>query len=164
MNKNWLLVFFLLTILYSCSNAEKERRSTDSIQKPETRSKIAVRKLDSIPWTAEYNDKTQKLEMQQNRSGFTGLQEDAILNVLNKKYPEIKLEAKGFKGDTLVVAIKNAFYLTQAMGTTGADTYLAEATYSLTEIPSVKAVKFEFEEGDHAIPGVYTRESFSDFR
>lgn len=61
------------------------------------------------------------------------------------------------------VEIINAEYLTQRMGTTGAQNYLAAATYSLTETPGVRGVDFIFQEGDHAAPGVYTRESFKDY-
>lgn len=60
------------------------------------------------------------------------------------------------------VEVVDGEYLTQRMGTTGAHYYLTAATFSLTEAPGVRAVDFIFEEGDHAAPGVYTRESFKD--
>ena len=60
------------------------------------------------------------------------------------------------------VEIIDAEYLTQRMGTSGAQNYLAATTYSLTETPGVRGVDFIFQEGDHAAPGVYTRESFKD--
>ncbi|MEK6742658.1 MAG: hypothetical protein AABZ15_03560 [Nitrospirota bacterium] len=61
------------------------------------------------------------------------------------------------------VEIIGAEYLTQRMGTSGAQNYLAAATYSLTEAPGVRGVDFVFPVGDHAAPGVYTRESFRDY-
>jgi hypothetical protein len=61
------------------------------------------------------------------------------------------------------VEIINAEYLTQRMGTSGAQNYLAAATYSLAETPGVRGVDFIFPAGDHAAPGVYTRESFKDY-
>ena len=61
------------------------------------------------------------------------------------------------------IEIVNAEYLTQRMGTSGAQNYLAAATYSLTEAPGVRGVDFLFPAGDHAAPGVYTRESFKDY-
>jgi hypothetical protein len=61
------------------------------------------------------------------------------------------------------VEIISAEYLTQRMGTSGARNYLAAATYSLTEANGVRGVDFIFPEGDHAAPGVYTRESFKDY-
>jgi len=61
------------------------------------------------------------------------------------------------------IEIIDAEYLTQRMGTSGAQNYLASTTYSLTETPGVRAVDFIFPVGDHAAPGVYTRESFKDY-
>lgn len=48
------------------------------------------------------------------------------------------------------------------MGTTGAQAYLAELTYSMTEVPTVKYVNFDFQEGDHASPGVYQKIDFEN--
>ena len=62
------------------------------------------------------------------------------------------------------VQIINAEYLTQRMGSSGAQDYLASATYTLTENRQIKKVNFIFEEGDHAVPGVYTRQTFADYK
>jgi hypothetical protein len=43
----------------------------------------------------------------------------------------------------------------------GAKIYMMESTYSFTELPNVKFVKFIFREGDHASPGVFTRKDFN---
>lgn len=60
------------------------------------------------------------------------------------------------------VEVADADFLTQKMGTTGAHYFLTAATFTLTEAPGIRAVDFAFEEGDHAAPGIYTRESFKD--
>ncbi len=73
---------------------------------------------------------------------------------------EPKLKFKGMEGDIIRVEVINAEHLTQRMGSTGAREYLAAATFTLTEYPGVKAVLFIFEEGDHAAPGLYTRDGF----
>jgi len=62
------------------------------------------------------------------------------------------------------VEVINAEYLTQRMGTSGAQNYLAAVTYSLTETPGIKGVDYSFPEGDHAMPGEYSRESFPDYK
>lgn len=62
------------------------------------------------------------------------------------------------------VEVVDAEFLTQKMGSTGAHYYLTAATYTLTEAPGVRTVDFMFDEGDHAAPGVYTRDSFKDVR
>jgi hypothetical protein len=60
----------------------------------------------------------------------------------------------------VTVEVINAEYLTQRMGTTGADAFMATATFTLTEHEDVNGVNFLFKEGDHAMPGVYSREIF----
>jgi len=64
---------------------------------------------------------------------------------------------------TVVVEIANDKYLTETMGSSGAQDYLAMATYTLTESPGIRSVEFVFPPGEHAMPGVYSRESFSGY-
>lgn len=73
-----------------------------------------------------------------------------------------KLKLVGLKGDVVSVEVINAEHLTQRMGTTGADIFMAVATYTLTEHDNIRQVNFIFEEGDHAAPGLYDREHFLD--
>lgn len=71
-----------------------------------------------------------------------------------------KLKIVEIQPRMVTVEVINARYLTQRMGTTGAEAYLAEATFTLTEHEGVDAVFFTFEEGSHAAPGIYTRKMF----
>ena len=64
---------------------------------------------------------------------------------------------------TVTVEIMNDKYLSEAMGSSGAQDYLAMATFTLTESPGISSVEFVFEPGEHAMPGVYSRESFSGY-
>jgi hypothetical protein len=43
------------------------------------------------------------------------------------------------------------------MGTTGATAYIEAVTYTLTSLKNIHYVEFDFKEGDHAIPGRYSR-------
>lgn len=72
-----------------------------------------------------------------------------------------KLKLLDVEKGIVTVAVINARYLTQRMGTTGADAFMAAATFTLTEHDSADAVRFVFPEGDHAMPGVYSRETFT---
>ncbi len=72
--------------------------------------------------------------------------------------PKLKWIEQG-KG-IVTVEVINAWYLTQRMGTTGADAFMATAVYTLTEHETVDAVHFVFPKGDHALPGVYSRDIF----
>lgn len=64
---------------------------------------------------------------------------------------------------TTHVEVVNDQYLTQSMGSSGAQDYLALVTYTLTETPGVTSVDFIFRAGEHAMPGIYSRESFTDY-
>ncbi len=71
-----------------------------------------------------------------------------------------KLKLIDIKGQIINVDVINDEYLTQRMGSTGAEEFLAMATFTLTEHDNIKFINFIFEEGDHARPGLYSREKF----
>jgi hypothetical protein len=71
-----------------------------------------------------------------------------------------KLKLVGVTAGVATVEVINAEHLTQRMGSTGADIFMAEATFTLTENRAVESVEFRFEEGDHAVPGMYSRKDF----
>lgn len=73
--------------------------------------------------------------------------------------PAPQITFKKIEGNTLYVKLENAEYVTQRMGSAGANEFMALATFSLTDIKGVQFVDFEFEEGDHARPGKYSRDS-----
>ena len=81
---------------------------------------------------------------------------------MNNNWPHVQLEIVKTSGDTLFIKIPQSTYLTQQMGSSGSITYLAEAVYNLTEIPGIHYVNFDFEEGDHAQPGTFNRDSFKN--
>jgi hypothetical protein len=89
---------------------------------------------------------------------------DSIIKGLNLKYREIPLEKIKLSHDTLYTQIKNSEYLGEQIGSTGAAYYLAEVIINLTSIKGVKYVDMDFAEGSHAIPGVFTRKDFEDFK
>ncbi|KJS31722.1 MAG: hypothetical protein VR64_09210 [Desulfatitalea sp. BRH_c12] len=60
-------------------------------------------------------------------------------------------------GDTAFVDISQDEQLTQQMGSTGATGYIQAVTYTLTSLPGIHYVDFQFKEGDHAVPGRYSR-------
>jgi hypothetical protein len=61
------------------------------------------------------------------------------------------------RDDTAFVRIDEDEQLTQQMGSAGATSYLQAVTYTLTSIAGIDHVDFDFDEGDHAAPGRYTR-------
>ena len=107
----------------------------------------------------EIRDDPEKLVLAFNRSGrdpetFRTTENDKTLGP-----PKLKL--LDLEGNLATVEVINARYLTQRMGTTGADAFMAAATFTLTEHDAVDAVRFVFPEGDHAMPGIYSRDTFT---
>jgi hypothetical protein len=83
-----------------------------------------------------------------------------VITALNKAYPLVQLQYVKTSHDTLFVKIPDSEVLTQQMGTTGAKGYGISCTYTLTELPGIRYVHFDFEEGDHARPGTSDRNSW----
>jgi len=117
-----------------------------------------------VPWTVELNDSTQMMEIKKNPDAdMKNLGPNDIIDAINYKYPQIKLEWVKQEGNKAFVKIADASYLTSGSGTEGANAYMAEVTFSLTELKGITVVNFNFTEGDHARPGDYKREDFKDF-
>jgi hypothetical protein len=83
-----------------------------------------------------------------------------IIDILNKRKTDCKLELSNLTKDTIVVKILNDEFLTERMGSTGAHCYLAETVYTLTNEKNYNYIKIEMEYGSHASPGVYSRKDF----
>jgi hypothetical protein len=117
-----------------------------------------------VPWVVVQNDSTGMMEIRREPAAdMTNLGPHDIIDALNLKYPAIQLEWVEQTGNKCFVRINEAEYLTQQLGNEGSRAYLAEATFSLTELEGIEAVDFSFKEGDHARPGVYTRKDFENF-
>lgn len=164
-DKHLFLVFIILAGLFgSCRNNTHENQGNQQETMVDTADKqmLEESKTLTLPYIAVVDSTSTIIEIKENpQKSKIPLNRDELAEALNLKYPEIHLVVEGLSHDTLKVKIPEADYLTQQYGTTGASTYLAEATYSFTEIPEIKVVNFSFKEGDHAVPGPYTRKSFN---
>jgi len=69
--------------------------------------------------------------------------------------PQILLD--GVEGSTVQIRLSDDAALTQRLGSAGAQAYLQVVLYSLTSLPEIDCVDFDFLEGDHAQPGLYCR-------
>jgi len=69
--------------------------------------------------------------------------------------PQIILD--GVEGSTVQIRLSDDAALTQRLGSSGAQAYLQVVLYSLTSLPEIDCVDFDFLEGDHAQPGLYCR-------
>lgn len=156
-----LALFMLITL--SCQN-ESRKSTTEEIQgdPAPTIAEGVEAPLAALPYVAVFNEESEQLEAERNPEfNRTLLTVDAMTQALRTNYPEIALEINRVSNDTLFVQIADARYLTQQMGSSGAQIYILEATYAYTELPEITVVHFDFAEGDHAIPGNYSRENFN---
>ena len=89
---------------------------------------------------------------------------DKLIDIINANYiDKVKLDFVKLVNDTVFVKIGNSEYLTQRMGSAGSTEYMITTTFTLTEINGVDFVKFDFDYGDHASPGTYSRQYFLDW-
>lgn len=152
-----IIFLFVIVFIASCRNeTEPTAEDADTIQISTETSK----EIDSVPYNVEYSEQTHDLSLVRSKESIKDADVADVIAAFNKKYEGIKLDLVKLGKDTISVKIADASKLTQGMGSTGAEAYLAELTFSLTELQGIKAVKIDFEEGDHAMPGVYTREDF----
>ena len=85
---------------------------------------------------------------------------DELIRILNMRQSKSKINYVEQRGDTIVIKILNDEYLTEQMGTSGADCYMAETIYTLTENDLIQFVRFEIDYGSHACPGLYSRKDY----
>ncbi|MBE9503501.1 MAG: hypothetical protein IME96_04940 [Proteobacteria bacterium] len=86
-----------------------------------------------------------------------------LISELNNEFtksglPKVVFQKK--ENNIVFIGIDDAEQLTQRMGSSGALSYMASVTYSITSVKGVDCVSFKFEEGDHAVPGQYCHYSF----
>src|SRR5215207_6179753 len=158
--RNILLLLFI-SVLFSCNNnsgSENNGEDTvlaegDTLFEPQQR----------LPWITDYDTSKGTIFLKQQRGGYTG--ELTLTNMvadLNATWNQVQMEVKRTGNDTLYIKIPNSEFLTQRMGTSGATEWLATATYNLTELPGIRYVNYEFKEGDHLVPGTYSKADFKD--
>lgn len=158
-----IIIIIAATFIVACQSepGKKGQEKQQQVMKSDVKSS---EKLLVLPWTATYNPESGEMELKNNpESDASNLTIQDMVDAINIKYPQILLSHQRKHNDTLDVAIENSSYLTQQIGTAGAQAYLAEATFALTELRGIHAVKFIFKEGDHAVPKTYFRASFKDF-
>lgn len=152
----FIVVLFCFTVLFSCVSNDS---SSDTTGDSTTIQEYTVDRADSfasILWT--YDAVADSMIKQDIPNELTV---DFVLNELNNRYDEIRIDYVKTSADTVFLKIDDVSYLGQ-MGSTGNYAFMAEVVYSLTEVPNVKLIHFDFPELDHAMPGLYERADFNN--
>jgi len=160
--KNKLYFLLLPALLYSCNTKQKDQEATI----PNTVNKIIAADSASSLKDAHYfwavdEENPKGILMKKTRPvSVDSLTASSMLGLFNSIYPEIPLLLLKTSGDTIFIKINKSNYLTKQIGSTGAEAYLAELTYNLTEVNGINYVNLLFKKGDHAGPGTYARTDF----
>lgn len=150
--KTQSLLVFIILLISACGNNKADQPAAEEYS-------IEM----GYSWQATVNDSTGRLEMKkQETAGPDSLSPQAVIDFINTTNTYILLKFVNTSNDTVYIKIPEATYLTQQMGSTGSTIYLAQLVYNLTEIPGTHYVNLDFEEGDHAAPGTFSRKSFND--
>ncbi|WNJ18138.1 hypothetical protein [Pontibacter sp. G13] len=167
--KRQLFCMGLMLAAFGCNNDAQESPhhsngerviSTDTIREPEH---PPIDDSLAAIWAYDFDESTNDLKIIKLREfkqeTLTPL---GIENIINSTWPKVQIKYVKTINDTIVISIPQSEVLTQQMGTTGADQFMISTTYSFTELADVNFVKYEFEMGDHASPGVYDRQSWDE--
>ncbi len=160
-----LILIGLILMIVSCNPTQREDRVTDdTTEKSEigTESSVVYDPLGAI-WSYDYNQETEEFKAIQlrpfDRDTLSG---ETLEKIINKSWPRVQIKFIGTSNDTAFISIPDSEVLTQQMGTTGAESFMISTTFSFTELNGIKYVSFDFEEGDHGVPGVYDRHSWDE--
>lgn len=153
--KTWTFwIGFTFAILVSCTSLYF------SLTKREPK---ADRLKSSTTYESKWNNETSTLKLVRTNADSVKTITEAIerfnSGYQKENYPFARVVKIHF--DTAFINIDNSHYLTQQMGTTGADEYLAKLTFTVTELKGINFVNLHFLEGDNAVPGTYERTDFN---
>ncbi len=150
-----LSLLFPLTLWSCMGDSESSSTSTDSIANTAD-AVVDAPKVSSVTWKYDAEaDSMVQLAVPDS------LSIDQVLADLNKQYQSMQLDLVKTSGDTVFVKMNDVTLLSQ-MGSSGNYGVLAEIVYSLTEVRPFQFVHLDFEELDHATPGLYDRERFNN--
>ncbi|CAN5752301.1 hypothetical protein BH11BAC4_BH11BAC4_18490 [soil metagenome] len=160
--KKVFLIIGLGLVIASCNTktSDKEEVKTDSIGITPNTDSASIVTDSHYYWSAELVPKEGLVMKKESPVGKDSLNVEFMISRLNETYPDVKLEFVKTSGDSVFIKIKKSNYLTEQMGSSGAEAYLAEVTYNLTEVKDINVVDIRFKEGDHASPGTYVRTDF----
>lgn len=161
--KKSCLIFVLIAAIASCNSNEPDKNKTtpaDTIASA-AKTDTASAKTDShYFWTSELDQKNGLVMKKTSPISKDSLTAENMIQMMNNLYPEIQLNFIRVSNDSIFVKINKSDYLTEQSGSSGAESYLAEVTYNLTELNGINFVDIRFKQGDHASPGTYSRTDF----
>ena len=161
------ILFPFILFLFSCNNPDADNEAAGADTSFIEQDSAVVSNEDNpmqfknLVWVGVFDSSKQDIELKQQRMvSADTLTATKLINEINAAWEGIKLEFGKISHDTLYVAIPESAVLTQQMGSSGAYSYIASTTFTLTELKDIKFVTYDFEEGDHLSPGTMKRSDF----
>lgn len=171
MKKSISLLFILSAILFACNNSSDSKEEVvyesvhDTAAASTTEDSAIVIQNSPLLWRVELENNSQVEKLKKpSDSQIETMSAGEIINELNKDFTDIPLQLVKTSHDTAFVKISDSQKFTNQIGSTGAYNYMAAVVYNLTEMKNIKFINFDFKEGDHAYPGIYSREDFKNLR
>lgn len=161
-----IILLAVITAIISCNgNKDKETNISPKIEEAADssttmQSNTIIEESKLYIWKADYDyTKIQNSSIQPSQ-----INADSLIKGLNGLYENVLLQKEKISGDTIYTYITNSEYLTNQMGSTGAEVYIADAVLNLAEVPGVKYVSIKMKEGSHAQSGVWTKQNFEKYK
>jgi len=167
----YLVLYLSVFFISSCTDNVKEKTVLqDTIAK--TNSIVQQKIVDKgqsvfqkLIWTTDFDTVRRDFVLIKNREvNADTLTPKKVIDEINSVQGSIFLQFNKVSHDTIYVSIPDSYYLTERIGTFGANEYMASTTYSLTELKGIKYVHYDFEEGEHLSPGTMTRGDYKNYR
>ena len=160
-----LAVLLLVAFLGACNNIKEEKVEDEEVEIVDSlaiENPVLVYNPNSklYVWRAT-PDYTKKKNLEAEPVIINA---DSLIKGLNEYYENVFLEKIKQSGDTLYTTIKESNYLTQQMGSTGAEVYVADVILNLTAVPGIKYVHIDMLAGDHAQPGTWSADNFKNYK
>ncbi len=156
-----LFLVFPLAIIFSCNTKQPDEVVTPIDTTTVVTVDTAIANTDShYFWSGDAQTKNGFGMIRSRPLPPDSLNEENIIGLFNELYPEIPLSFTKISHDSIFLIVKKSAYLSDQLGSTGAEQYIAEVTYNLTELKGINFVTISFKEGDHASPGTYSRTDF----
>ena len=147
------LLILISAIVISCSSNKEEAESTE---RPSWSSADTI-----IIWSVDAEQFTRKRIF---------IPEDSInipeplMNGINNLWPEAGVYTKGKRNDTLIVGLRNEIWLTDQIGSDGAEAFLSFAALNLLELKGVNHIFFDVQPGVHAGADTWEERDFTDWK
>ncbi|TAN41590.1 MAG: hypothetical protein EPN22_14865 [Nitrospirae bacterium] len=157
-----ILIFILILFLFACQKKEQSFEEKKSHKAPINTISVWVTYWDNSSkqirlkpsYQVSYNENFQSLVNEFNKS----IRSSTFFKGRSDKYIEAQYVQNTH--DTVHIKILNNKTLTQQIGSSGAKEYIARLTYTMTEIKGISKVYLDFDPGEHAAPGYYSRKYF----